>query len=268
MLSKVKTLEGYKLDSLDGEIGKVKEFYFDDRHWTIRYLVAETGTWLADRQVLISPYALISVNKEERNIAIDLTKEQIEKSPSLDSDKPVSRQFEQAYYGHYEYPMYWCGPYSWGAYPYFIHNRETREREQWRGPAQHEKAWDHHLRSTYGVSGHHIQALDGEIGHVKDFIIDDETWAIRYLVVDTHNWWPGKKVLVSPQWIERVSWGERKVFVNLSRETIKQSPEYTEESLLTRDYETELHRHYKRQGYWMDELVAKGHSNRKTQLTT
>jgi hypothetical protein len=113
------------------------------------------------------------------------------------------------------------------------------------------------LRSTYGVSGHHIQTLDGELGHVEDFIIDDETWAIRYLIIDTHNWWPGKKVLVSPQWIERVSWGERKVFVNLSRETIKQSPEYTEASLLTREYETELHRHYKRQGYWIDELAAK-----------
>jgi hypothetical protein len=106
------------------------------------------------------------------------------------------------------------------------------------------------------VSGHHIQALDGEIGHVQDFIIDDETWAIRYLIVDTHNWWPGKKVLVSPQWIERVSWGERKVFVNLDRETIRQSPEYTEESLLNRDYEVGLHRHYNRKGYWVDELAA------------
>ncbi|HEX5398115.1 MAG TPA: PRC-barrel domain-containing protein [Verrucomicrobiae bacterium] len=254
MLIKTKTLEGYKLDSLDGEIGKVKEFYFDDRHWTIRYLVAETGTWLADRQVLISPYALAAVNKEAKNIAVDLTKKQIEDSPSLDNDKPVSHQFEQAYYGHYLYPTYWGGPYSWGAYPHFIHNREARE--QWRELAPPEKAWDRHLRSTDGVSGHHIQALDGEIGHVNDFIVDDETWAIRYLVVDTHNWWPGKKVLVSPQWIERVSWGERKVFVNLDRKTIKESPEYTEESLLTRDYEISLHDHYQRKGYWVDELAA------------
>jgi len=251
MLSKAKTLEGYKLDSLEGEIGKVKEFYFDDRHWIIRYLVAETGTWLTDRQMLISPYALAAVNKEEKNIAVHLTKKQIEDSPPLDSHKPVSRQYEQAYYGHYGYPMYWGGPFSWGAYPYI-----ERDREQWKAHAKDKKGWDSHLRSTSNVTGHHIQALDGEIGHVADFIIDDETWAIRYLIVDTHNWWPGKKVLVSPQWIERVSWGERKVFVNLSRETIKQSPEYTEESLLTRDYETGLHQHYKRQGYWIDELAA------------
>ena len=251
MLSKVTTLKGYKLDSLDGEIGKVNEFYFDDRYWTIRYLVADTGNWLTGRQVLISPYALGDVNREEQNIAIDLTKKQIEGSPSLESDKPVSHQFEQAYYGYYEFPMYWGGPYAWGDYPSIV-----RDREKWKTFTQGNKPWERRLRSTYGVSGHHIQALDGEIGHVQDFIIDDETWAIRYLIVDTHNWWPGKKVLLSPQWIERVSWGERKVFANLSRETIKQSPAYTEDCLPTRDYEIELHQHYQRQGYWINEVVA------------
>ena len=249
MLHKAITLKGYRLDSLDGEIGKVKEFYFDDQHWAIRYLVADTGTWLTDRQVLISPYALLAVNKEKQHISIDLTKKQIEDGPSLNTDKPVSRQFEEAYNGHYGWPMYWSGPYMWGAYPYIV-----RDREKWRASTQAEKAsWDPHLRSTYDVSGHHIQTADGEIGHVDDFIIDDELWAIRYLIIDTRNWWPGKQVLLSPQWIERVSWRERKVFVNLLRETIKQSPEYTEESLLARDYETRLHRHYNRQGYWVDE---------------
>ena len=106
MLNKAKTITGYKLDSLDGEIGKVKEFYFDDQHWAIRYLVAETGTWLTGRQVLISPYALVAVNNEKQNIEINLTKKQIEESPALESDKPVSQQFEDAYYGFYRWPMY------------------------------------------------------------------------------------------------------------------------------------------------------------------
>lgn len=251
MLSQATTLKGYTLDSLDGEIGKVKEFYFDDRHWTIRYLVADTGNWLTGRQVLISPYALMAVSKEEQHISVDLTTKQIEDSPSLNSDKPVSRQFEEAYYGYYGWPMYWGGPYMWGAYPYIV-----RDREQWRASNRGEKAWDPSLRSTHDVSGHYIEAADGGIGHVEDFIIDDETWAIRYLLIDTRNWWPGKKVLVAPQWVERVSWDESTVFINLSRETIKQSPEYTEESLLTREYETELHRHYNRQGYWVDEAAA------------
>jgi len=251
MLYKAKTLAGYKLDCLDGEIGAVREFYFDDRHWTIRYLVADTGNWLTGRQVLISPYALAAANEEERNIAIDLTKKQIEDSPSLGSDKPVSRQFEEAIYEYYGMPNYWGGAYAWGAYPYM-----ERDRAQWKKLAQHEWACDSHLRSTRDVRGHHIQASDGEIGHVEDFIIDDETWAIRYLIVDTLNWWPGKKVLISPQWIERVSWNESKVFVNLSRETIKRTPEFTGDSVPTRDYEVGLHQHYKRRGYWVDEVIA------------
>ena len=250
MLHKAKTLNGYRLDSLDGEIGKVKEFYFDDQHWAVRYLVVDTGNWLTSRQVLISPYALAAVNKEEQHIAIDLTKKQIEESPSLESDKPVSRQFEEDYSGYYGMPMYWGGPYMWGAYPDIV-----RDRTQWKESAQNEKVWDAHLRSTQDVGGHHIQATDGEIGHVEDFVIDDETWAIRYLIVDTKNWWPGRKVLVSPQWIERVSWNESKVFINLSREAIKQSPEYTEESLLTRDYETALHEYYDRPEYWVNGLL-------------
>lgn len=251
MLNKAKALNGYKLHSLDGEIGKVKEFYFDDHHWTIRYLIADTGNWLMGRQVLISPYALLTVNKKEQYITIDLTKKQIEDSPSLDSDKPVSRQFEQAYYGHHGWPTYWGGSNVWGIYSY-----PSKKREATPG----KKKWDHHLRSTHDVTGYNIQATDGEIGHVDDFIIDDETWAIRYLIIDTQNWWPGKKILLAPQWIKRVSWNESKVFVSLLREDIKQSPEYTEESLLARDYEIGLHRHYNRLGYWVDESAAKKYS--------
>jgi hypothetical protein len=257
MLDNAKTLKGYKMHGRDGSIGKVKEFYFDDHHWTIRYLVADTGDWLQSRQVLISPYALVSVNKKEQYISIDLTKNQIEDSPSIDSDKPVSRQFEETYCGYYGWPMYSGGPYMWGPFPYI-----ERDRKKWREFDQREKTWDSHLRSTRDVSGYHIQATDGVVGHVDDFIIDDELWAIRYLAVDTRNWWPGKRVLVSPRWIERVSWDESKIFVDLTRETIKRSPEYTEKSLISRDYETGLHRHYNRRGYWDDE-PASSYENQK-----
>ncbi len=250
MLIKAKKLNGYKLAGLDGEIGKVKDFYFDDRHWTIRYLVADTGTWLTANQVLISPYALNHVETFEKDISVNLTTKQIEKSPSLSSHKPVSRQFEDDYYGYYGWPTYWSGSSVWGNSTYL-----ERDRNKWGQLSKGAKAWDRHLRSTYAVTGSHLQALDGEIGHVEDFIIDDENWTIRYLVVATKNWWPGKKVLVSPQWIERVSWEESKVFTNLSRQTIKESSEYSEETLLTRDYEIALHHHYDRKGYWIDELA-------------
>ena len=255
MLNKAKTLKGYKLNSLDGDIGKVKEFYFDDLHWTVRYLMADTGNWLSGLQVLISPYALTGVNKKKQHIAVDLTKKQIEESPSLNSDRPVSRQFENFYYGYYGYPSYWTGEYMWGFNPYIV-----RDSEKWAAITQGERVQDSHLRSTHDVSNHNIMAIDGEIGHVEDFIIDNETWAIRYLIIDTRNFWPGKKVLISPQWIERISWEESKVFVNLTCEAIKQSPEFTEESLLTRDYESKLHQQYNRRGYWVDELFFKDSS--------
>lgn len=251
MLRNAKILNGFKLDCLDGELGKVKEFYFDDHYWTVRYLVADTGTWLSERMVLISPYALGAVNEDEQHITIELTKKQIEDSPSLNSDKPVSRQFENAYYKYYAWPMYWDGSFMWGPYPYV-----ARDKKQWKESTPGENTWDSHLRSTHAVTGYRIQAADDEIGHVEDFIIDDETWAIRYLVIDTRNWWPGKKVLISPQWIDRISWDESKVFVNLSHEAVKKSPEFTKESLLTREYETELHRRYNRPGYWVDEQAA------------
>jgi stress response protein YsnF len=247
MLINAKSLKGYKFDSKDGEVGKVKELFFDDLHWAVRYLVADTGNWFTGNEVLISPYAILSIDKEAELIRTDLTRQQIENSPSWDRDRPVSRQYEESFYGYYGYPMYWGGSFMWGAFPYI-----TRDVNEWKTSVKGEYSGDPHLRSTKDVSGHTIQALDGDIGHVDDFVIDDETWAIRYLIIDTKNWWPGKKVLVSPLWIDRLSWAELKVFVNLTRESIKQSPEYSDQALLTRDYETELHRHYNREGYWSE----------------
>lgn len=248
MLIKEKTLKGFNLNSLDGEIGKVKDFYFDDKHWTIRYLVADTGGWLEQNMVLLSPYVLESVNKEDKNIGVHLTKEQIENSPSPEDDLPVSQQFELDLNDYYGWPAYWLGNAMWGPYDYIV-----RDNREWKEFKKNEKGWDPNLRSSNYVTGQGIQATDGEIGYVDDFIIDDDTWAIRYLVINTSSWWIGKKVLISPRWIEHLSWKDMNVVVNLSRESIKQSPEYSEEELLTRDYETQLHSHYNRNIYWEKE---------------
>ncbi len=245
MLNTAETLKGYKIHGLDGEIGSVKEFYFDDRFWTIRYLIADTGNWLMNNQVLISPHAMGVINKEEKYIMINLTKKQIENCPPLEKDKPVSRQFEESYYGYYGYPVYWGGIYMWGAYPNLIHEHLMR--------VQSEKTWDANLRSTQEVKGYNIQAIDGVIGHVDDFIIDDENLTIRYFQIDTNNWWSGKKVLVCPQWIDSIDYNESKVIFKLHRKTIKQSPEYSKELLLSREYENALYQHYNRKGYWIEE---------------
>ena len=143
----------------------------------------------------------------------------------------------------------------WGISPF-----PTRNLTEGFEPPGSEEVWDPNQRSSREVIGYHIQASDGELGHVEDFIIDDETWAIRYLVVDTKNWWPGEKVLISPNWVGRVSWEDRIVFIHLSRESVKNSPRYSEDALVTRGYEDKLHRHHNHRGYWVDDPVAKAHS--------
>lgn len=251
MLHSANTLKGYKLDSLDGEMGRVQDLYFDDGYWTVRYLVADTGNWLSGRQVLISPHALVAAIKDEQHIAVDLTKKQIEESPPISADNPVSRQNELDYYRHYGWGTYWGGPLAWGAYPYPYPALAPAPKEVEPPAVEEEKQSDSHLRSAEELDGYHIQATDDEIGHVEDFIIDDVTWAIRYLIVDTRNWWPGKKVLISPEWLDHVSWVESKMFVKLTRDAIKQAPEYSDVSSLNREYETKLYNHYGQEGYWI-----------------
>jgi len=244
----VKDLKGNAIGATDGDIGKLDDFYFDDEFWTIRYLVAETGNWLLNRKVLVSPFAIGKADLARERLNVMLTKKQVEESPSIDTDKPVSRQHEAYYHDYYGYPYYWNGPYLWGPtfYPQIQGAVQKRIEER---RAKREKAGDLHLRSVNKVTGYHIEATDGAIGHVEDFIIDVETWEIRYLVVDTQNWWPGRKVLVAPRWIDHVRWNDSKVYVNLSRKAIKNAPEYHPDTL-NREYEEALYDHYKRPKYW------------------
>lgn len=250
MLRRATELNGYRLGCRDGEIGHAREFYFEDVNWTIRYLVADTGNWLTSRRVLISPFALDPVRQADKIIPVELTKQQIEDAPSLDSEKPVSRQYELEYYSLYGWPAYWDGSEVWGR----VGIPDRRSGKWSEGSRKHTD--DPHLRSTSDVIGHSIQALDGEVGHVEDFVVDDETWIIRYLVVDTKNWLPGKRVLIATDWIERVSWEEAKVFIGLTRDKIREAPEYTKDSLITREYEEMMHRHYDRAGYWFTAVPA------------
>jgi hypothetical protein len=256
MLYTLSNLEGCSLRARDGEIGSVQDFYFDDEAWAIRYLVADTGKWLPGRKVLISPMSLGRVDRNEKHIEVNLTRDQIEKCPPVDTRKPISRQHEVEFYDHYNYPYYWPGPYLWGPVPYPGALPEPTESAQVnkevRAIKERQRSQDQHLRSAKEVEGYYIEASDGEIGHVEDFLADDQSWAIRYVVVDTRNWWPGKKVVVAPQWIEGVNWQDSKVYVDLPREKIRQAPEYAGDAALTRDYESKLHEHYGRSGYWSE----------------
>jgi hypothetical protein len=252
MLHNLTDLKGLTIKAKDGEIGAVDDFYFDDDHWTIRYLVVDTGNWLPGRRVLISPISLGRADPANGRIEVALTMKQVEDSPGIESDKPVSRQYETSYFDYYGYPYYWTGPYLWGAaaYPGPVITPEPTQPEVEAIRSREQQSADPHLHSANEVTGYYIEATDGDIGHVEQFLIDDESWAIRYMVVDTRNWWPGKKVLVAPQWIERASWEDSRVYVNLSRNNIQQAPEYDLNRLPSRDYELTLHEHYRRPPYW------------------
>jgi hypothetical protein len=245
MLIKSKELARYKLGAKDGDVGTIKEFYFDDRYWAIRYLVADTGSWLTGRKVLIAPHAIEYVSTENCVIKMNLTRNQIESSPSLESHQPVSRQFEESYYGYYGWPIYWSGLSTWGTTSYIDRSEMDQSLAN-----QSERHWDPSLRSTNAVAGYDIQAADGELGHIKDFIIDDLTWEIRYLVIETGSWLSGKEVLVSPDWIENVSWSQSLVRTSLTMNEIQAAPTYSELALLDRTYEAGLYDHYGRDKYW------------------
>jgi hypothetical protein len=223
MLRNIKELYGNKLGASDGDIGHVKDFYFDDITWAVRYLLADTGSWLAGRLVLLSPHAYGRFDPEAKALLINLNRKQIEESPSIESHLPVSRQYEEDYYRYYGWPVYWQGGQMWGMGSFPVVMPPP-------GPAVHvhhghKQHSDIHLRSARAITGYHIQTVDGEIGHVSSLLVDDKSWAIGELIVETGHWYSGKEILISPSKVERIDYEESKVFVNLTKEDIQRTSE-------------------------------------------
>ena len=236
MLKSIKDLHGYRIHATDGEIGKVDEFLFDDQKWTVRYLVVKTGGWLLGRKVLISTKALAHPNRDLEIFPVGLTKEQIENSPSIDTDKPVTRQHEHDLHAHYGWPAYW----EPGAFA----GELAIAQSEYMGSEDEEKAGDPHLRSTNIVRGYNIYAKDGRIGHIDDFIMDDANWTIKYLIVDIRGWLPERRVIISPRWIEKLDWLASNAYINLAKEDIETSPKFDPSKPMDDDYEDRLHDHY------------------------
>lgn len=259
MLRSIKDLHGCTVSAFDGDIGTVDQVYFDDEAWGVRYLVVETGNWLNDRRVLISPYSVRRADPSSNVVHVNLTQQQVRDSPGVDTHKPVSRQHEVEYLRYYSYPTYWGGPNLWGmgACPAFDPPDTTAglapEPPPWVGQPAAQPPADVHLHSTDEVHGDHIEAADGSIGHVSGFIYDDTAWAIRYLCVDTRNWWSGgKEVLIATRWIGLVDWLASTVSTTLSRDAIRNSPAYDGSTPIHRSYEVALHAYYGKDGYWSD----------------
>ncbi|MGA9453329.1 MAG: PRC-barrel domain-containing protein [Verrucomicrobiia bacterium] len=226
MLQSIKQLYGDKLVASDGDIGQVKDFYFDDQNWAVRYVVADTGSWLPGRQVLLSPHAFGDLVQTGKALRVNLTRKQIENSPAIESHKPVSRQYEEEYYRYYGWPYYWQGDGLWGMSGFPILELPSKPLPNEAAPVshRHNEPADAHLRSAQAVNGYNLQASDGTIGHVCDFMMDAESWAIRQLVIKTGHRFTGKEVQIPVRQIDRISWDESKVFVNLTKAAVEQSP--------------------------------------------
>jgi hypothetical protein len=267
VLHSVKDLNHFNIQSVDGEIGKVEDCYFDDEKWTVRYLVVRTGSWLTAKKVLISPVSIRNVNWDIKSVEVFLTKEQVGNSPNIDTEKPISRQMEEQYFDYYRWPYYWTGAGIWGIGPYpsslgrnypmgvptgsYL---KTEEVHPELGESKREEPHgDPHLRSVREVSGYKIAALDSDFGHIENMIFEDQSWSIRYLVIDTKNWWPSKSVLLAPEWVNSISWLDRKFRIDLESEAIKNSPEYRPDEPILREYEDQLYDYYGRKKYWAED---------------
>ena len=251
MMQVISALKGYAIEASDGRMGTVADFLFDDASWRVRWLVVDCGTWLTGRKVLIHPSAISRVDWQQQRFFVTLTKAQVEKSPELAEDEPVSQQMENQLYTYYGWDSSWSGPYLSGspgamaspylAPPYFGLGLNPNDA---RGEPVSSRGSDPRVRSVNEVMGYHIHAVDGEIGHVENFMIDDADWSIHYFIVDTRNWWFGQHVLISPLAVKTIAWFDRHVELDVSRKQVKSSPPWDPLEAFTKLYAKQLHSHY------------------------
>ena len=249
-------LKGFATEASDGKIGTVSDFLFDDRTWKIRWMVVDTGGWLTGRKILVHPSAIGEPDYRRNTIAVQLTRKQVEDSPDIGSDAPVSRQMETDLQGHYGWDPLWGGGNFFGGYQSGMGGAfdpspgrfDSGVLEAERRNANLDEG-DPHLRSVTAVLGYHIQATDGPIGHVENFLVDDATWGIRYLIIDTNNWWSGQHVLMSPHAVRDISWSDHDVTLDATRDKIRTSPVWDPAAMIDQDYAEKLHGYYGWPGY-------------------
>ncbi len=247
MLKNASEIHGYGIAATDGHIGTVSDLLFDDKTWLVRWLAVDLGAWLPGRKVILPSSVLGHLDLNGETFPVRLTMQQVKDSPDVDTDQPVSRQMETNIYDYYGWSPYWCTGFYMGGYgfaggaPLAVPYRKYGGAD---GVHENEQEGDKHLRGAEELSGYHIHALDGAIGHIDDLLVEDGDWSIHYLVVDTSNWWIGKKVLISPRSVKTIDWSERTIGLDVDRQRIKDSPAYDAQTLIDRPYEKQFHEHY------------------------
>jgi hypothetical protein len=248
MLYRASDLRGLTIAATDGDIGSLDDLYFDSASWRVRYLVVDTGNWRAGRRVSIAPHVARQPDWDAKRLPVTLTRARVEGSPDVSTTPPVSWQQQIAWHRYYEYPFYWATPELVPPVPLPVGPEPPAATVVDEVAAR--QPGEANLHSAHETRGFHIAARDGDIGHVADFLVEAEAWTIRYLLIDTRNWWPGKHVLVSPGWSTEVNWADSRVHVDLTREAIRSSPEYDPAAPVQREYERRLYSHYRRPNYW------------------
>jgi len=248
MLRSLTEMVGYKISATDGEVGRVVQFFLDDERWAVRYLVTETGHFFGSRRVLVSPISVRALDSETRRVQATRSVEKFNNAPGIESEQPVTRRRERENSRYYGYLPYWEGSGCWG-------NGSVPASLALSGSSAaatdpNDESNSVHVRTTRELRGYRVHGSDGAVGQVASFIVDDLTWEVRYLVVDTSGGWFGKKVLVAPSWAYRVSWANQTIYLDVARSQITAAPAWKASLPIDRGYEERLHIHYGRTPYW------------------
>lgn len=243
MLRSLNELLGYELMAQDGQIGEVKDFFFSDEDWTVRYMIVDTGPWILGRKVLISPDALAQPVWASKTLPVNLTREQVKDSPDVDLAKPVSREYEENLNQHYMWVTYWTTTPSAPARPLYFPPNLFKDQER--------KEITSHLRSANEILKYKVKTKEGDVGSVKDFIIDDENWQLGYMVVDIGNLRESEKqILVSLEWLSSIEVSNQKITLSLTQDAIKYSPPFDPTLPVNRQYEEVIYDYYGKPKYW------------------
>lgn len=211
-------LSHYAIHATDGDIGGCQDILIDDEQWIVRYVVADTNTWLPlSRKVVISPVSIDNIDTEAQTISVTLTKEALKNSPSLEHHQPISRKYESLLYKYFGYGYYWTGPGAWGEYAHPLELVDNYALE-------HAKLDETstHLRSCDELTGYTVTLSDGQEGHVDDFIIQLPMWSLSHLVINLNDWLPGgKRVKIDCRHITGVDWVAHTVELDISKKELE-----------------------------------------------
>jgi hypothetical protein len=254
-------LNDFAIHATDGIIGKIKDYYFDDRRWVVRYLVVEIGSLIESKKVLLSPSVIKHINREDKTLSVDLSLSEIKNSPHIDTSRSSSQQYEIDYLSYYGYAFYWGNNSLWDSFatPAVDANHKTdvpmseksaKAADTFMSIDTVRRMYgDRHLRSCDEIIGYHIQATDGEIGYLQKILIEDGTWEIHYFIASTGSWWAGRQVLVSPLMIKDISWGDAKIYVDMTQQQVQSAPLFDVAAQVNRQKELGVYLHYGREGH-------------------